>query len=192
LFKYTKQNKKYSNCIVFFGKMNYQPNIDAVLWFVKNVLPKLNKELKVHIVGAHPSEKIKNLEKKYKNIIVTGFVKDPYEIIKSSLCVVAPMQTGGGIQNKILESMALGTINIMSSLAAKPIGARHKKEIIIADDPKKMAYFINDIFKNPKKYEYLKDNSKKFIANNFTWSIYEKNIIKIIKEVVQNNFLPEQ
>lgn len=55
-----------------------------------------------------------------------------------------------------------------------------------------MAYFINDIFKNPKKYEYLKDNSKKFIANNFTWSIYEKNIIKIIKEVVQNNFLPEQ
>jgi glycosyltransferase involved in cell wall biosynthesis len=95
------------------------------------------------------------------------------------------MQTGGGIQNKILECMALGTINIVSSLAAKPIGAEHGKHFLVCDDPKDIADIINKINENPKNFEYLKVNAREFIKNNFTWSIYEKRLIEIIDSVIK-------
>lgn len=188
LFEYNKFDERYKNYIVFFGKMNYQPNIDAVMWFVRNVLPKINKDLKFAIVGAYPPKKILNLAKRYNNIKVTGYVKDPYLILKSSLCVVAPMQTGGGIQNKILESMALGTINIVSSLAAKPIGAEHGKHYFVCDNPKEIAELIDNIYKNPQDFEHIKINAREFIRNNFTWKIYEDKLLKVINEILGGRY----
>jgi glycosyltransferase involved in cell wall biosynthesis len=185
LLTYEKRDMKYENHIAFFGKMDYQPNIDAVLWFVENVLPYINKTVKFIVVGAYPAKAIQDLSKNFTNVEVTGFVEDPYLILKSSLCIVAPMQTGGGIQNKILECMALGTINIVSSLAAKPIGAEHGKHFLVCDDPKDIADIINKINENPKNFEYLKVNAREFIKNNFTWSIYEKRLIEIIDSVIK-------
>jgi len=185
LFTYEKADPKYKNFVAFLGKMNAQPNVDAVLWFVKNVLPYLKRNIKFIIVGAHPPKIIMDLSKKFENVEVTGFVEDPYLILKSSLCVVAPMQTGGGIQNKILESMALGTINIVSSLAAKPIGAENGKHFLVCDDAKDMADLINEIYDNPIKFEYLKKNSREFIKYNFSWSIYERRILDIIDGVLR-------
>ena len=184
LLLYEKRYPKYKDFVAFFGKMDYQPNIDAVLWFVENVLPHLNRDLKFIVVGAYPKKIIQDLPKKFKNVEVTGYVKDPYLILKSCLCVVAPMQTGGGIQNKILECMALGTINIVSSLAAKPIGAEHGKHFWVCDDPKDMANLINKIYENPKNFEYLKINAREFIKNNFTWQIYEKKLLNVIDNVL--------
>ncbi|AIH04366.1 glycosyltransferase [Thermodesulfobacterium commune] len=174
LLIYEKVNPNYKNYVAFFGKMNYQPNIDAVLWFIDKVFPHLNKNIKFIIVGAYPPKKITSLKDKYSDIEITGFVEDPYEILKSALCVVAPMRTGGGIQNKILECMALGTVNVVSSLAAKPIGAKNMEHFIVVDDPKEMANIINNIHAHPDKYEHIKRNAREYIKNNFTWTIYEK------------------
>jgi len=184
LLNYEKYDYRFENSIAFFGKMDYQPNIDAVLWFVENVLPHLNRDLKFIVVGAYPKKIIQDLPKKFINVEVSGYVEDPYLILKSCLCVVAPMQTGGGIQNKILESMALGTINIVSSLAAKPIGAEHGKHFLVCDDPKEMANVINNIYKNPKNFETLKKNAREFIMNNFTWTSYEKKLLNVIENVL--------
>ncbi|MCX7738943.1 MAG: hypothetical protein N2Z80_05980 [Hydrogenothermaceae bacterium] len=64
LFSYEKYNPEYKNYITFFGKMDYQPNIDAVLWFIKNVLPILDKDIKFCIVGAYPPKMLLNMQKK--------------------------------------------------------------------------------------------------------------------------------
>jgi glycosyltransferase involved in cell wall biosynthesis len=186
LLKYSKFDERYKNWIVFFGKMNYQPNVDAVIWFIENVLPDINKNLIFGVVGAYPPKKLLKLKEKCDNIEITGFVGDPYIILKSALCVVAPMQTGGGIQNKILESMALGTVNIVSSLAAKPIGGRNAQDFIIEDNPKKIAEIINDIYNDPQKYEHIRKSSREFIRNNFTWSIYERKLLSIIDKVLSH------
>lgn len=184
LLHYECFDKRYSNSIVFFGKMDYQPNIDAVLWFAKNVMPLIEPSIEFLIVGANPTKSVLRLGKIYPNVKVMGYVDDPYRIINSALCVVAPMQTGGGIQNKILESMALGSINIVSSLAAEPIGAEHGRHFLVADSPKDIAHYINDIYRNPKKYEYIKSNSKNYMKENFTWSVYEKRMLELIERVL--------
>ncbi|MDW7973452.1 MAG: glycosyltransferase family 4 protein [Thermodesulfovibrio sp.] len=184
LLDYEKTDPHYKNYIIFFGKMDYQPNIDAVLWFIERVLPRLDKSLTFCVLGANPPNFLINMERQYKNLKVLGFVEEPYVILRSSLCVVAPMQTGGGIQNKVLQSMALGTINIISSLASKPIGGENWKHYIVIDEPESIVEIIHDILKNPGKYEKIKDEARNFIRNNFTWSIYEREVLRHIQEVL--------
>ena len=106
------------NAVVFMGKMNYQPNVDAALWYLKNVHPKIADRIPFVIVGAYPTEEIRKAAAGLKNVTVTGFVEDPYLYVSAAMAAVAPMQSGGGIQNKVLESMALGKVNLVSPLAA--------------------------------------------------------------------------
>jgi len=71
--------------------------------------------------------------------------------------------------------------------AAKPIGAEHGKHFLVCDDPKDMADLINKIYENPKNFEFLKLNARDFIKNNFTWQIYEKKLLNVIDNVLNNN-----
>jgi glycosyltransferase involved in cell wall biosynthesis len=182
LFNYTKKNKKYSNYIVFFGAMFYQPNIDAVIWFERYVLDYLNPDIKLIIIGARPALSLVNISKKRKNVEVTGFLEDPYLIINSCFAVIAPMQNGGGIQNKILETMGMGKVNILTSYAADPIiGAKNEEHFIVENNPIVMAEKINEIYLFPERYITMKENAASFIKNNYTWDAYEEKIISKLK-----------
>lgn len=176
--------KNPENAVAFFGKMDYPPNIDAVKWYVKNVLPFLPDGMKFYIVGGFPSKSILRLAEQHKNIEVTGFLDNPYELLNKCLAVVAPMQTGGGIQNKVLETMALGQVNILSSLAAKPVGGIHKKHFFIADTAEQHLDFIQEIYSNHMFRNEIGENARNFIEQNFSW---EKNQ-EIIKTIVGKFF----
>lgn len=178
LFDYQEFDKKYKNSIVFFGAMFYQPNIDAVIWFDKYVMDHLNKDITLYIIGARPSRQIINLANKRKNIIVTGFLEDPYIILNSCFAVIAPMQNGGGIQNKILEVMGMGKINILTSYGANPIlGAKDKEHFFVEDNALAMAERINDIFVSDENCRDIGAKAKQLILDNYTWDAYEKKIL---------------
>ncbi|KOR31929.1 hypothetical protein TI05_10495 [Achromatium sp. WMS3] len=161
--------------------MDYQPNIDAVCWFMENVFDKLDKNIKCVIVGINPVDKIKEMQN--SRIKVTGFIDDPYSILNSCFAIIAPMQTGGGIQNKILETMALGKITITTTLGASPIvGAKDNEHLIIEDDPDKMAHKINEVFKNKIKFCNIEKKSKKLMQDSYTWNSYQNILKKMIQE----------
>lgn len=180
LFNYAKKSNSYEDCISFIGKMDYQPNIDSVVWFVNKVLPLLNKKIKFLIVGANPTKSVLSLAS--NQVVVTGFVDDPYLFLRNSFACVAPMQTGGGIQNKILETMALGKITIATTLGASPIiGAEDGEHIIIEDNPLKMALKINNIYLNKDHYHSIGVNAKKLVEVRYTWKAYEEKLLEVIK-----------
>lgn len=184
LFNYTEKSSDYNNCIVFFGAMFYQPNIDAMVWFEKNVMDYMNPNIKVIVIGPRPSSSVLNLAKKRKNIVVTGFLDDPYLIINSCFAVIAPMQNGGGIQNKILETMGMGKVNILTSYAADPIvGAENNVHFIVENDPLIMAKKINEVYLNPSSFIKMGEDAAVLIRNKYTWDSYEKKIISHIKEI---------
>lgn len=173
LFTYDKYDPNLKDAVVFIGKMDYQPNVDAAIWYLENIHRKIGEKVPFVIVGAYPTEKIMDYTKKMKNVTVTGFVDDPYVYVASSLAVIAPMQTGGGIQNKVLEGMALGKINIISSLAAAPIvDAENGKHFIVADKPEEYVEWLLKIVKDSKEYEQIGNQAREFIMEHFTWEYY--------------------
>jgi glycosyltransferase involved in cell wall biosynthesis len=175
LFDVVEAPKKPIVC--FFGAMFYQPNVDAVLWFCKNVLPSVNSDIKFYIIGGRPSNEIIKLQS--DRIVVTGFIDNPYDLISSALCTVAPMQTGAGIQNKILESMGLGQITITNNLGSLPIiGSKNSENILIANKPEEFVKLINEIYENPNLYSDLKVNARNLILNNYSWERYGELLFK--------------
>ncbi|MBW8686448.1 glycosyltransferase [Chitinophaga rhizophila] len=182
LYNYQQTNPKYRNAIVFFGKMDYQPNIDAVTWYLKHVHSLVNQDITFYIVGVHPAPAVKKLAEKNRNVVVTGFIEDPYEIINSARAVIAPMQTGAGIQNKILESMALGKVVVATSLAAKPIvGAEDGVHLLVADEPARFAAYLNALCKDDNPYQPVADNART-LMQEYTWDRYERSLVQLIEE----------
>ncbi|MCL1972078.1 MAG: glycosyltransferase [Endomicrobia bacterium] len=187
LLTYNTYSEKYDKSVVFLGKMDYQPNIDAVKWYVKNIHGKIGSKIPFIIAGACPTHEIFKLAENNSNITVTGFVEDPFVILKSAMAVVAPMQTGSGIQNKVLEAMALGSINVITPLAAKAIvGAEDGKDFLIAGNAQEFCEKITDIADNPGKYGKIKTSSREFIAKNYTWQNYEHVYISEIERTTRN------
>lgn len=177
-YLFTIDNCDTKPIVCFFGAMFYQPNIDAVLWFSKNVLPLLNPDIKFYIIGGRPAREV--LKLKGEQIIVTDYIENPYFLIKSALCTVAPMQTGGGIQNKILESMAIGQITLTNVKGANPIsGHENFHNILIANKPSEFATLINSIYEDPQKYGDIKKNAQKLIKENYSWDKYGEDFLKL-------------
>lgn len=185
LLNYTKKNPNIINSVAFLGRMDYQPNIDATMWFVDNIFPLINKDINFYIVGSNPPAKISNLAKVSDRIHVTGFVDDPFYILNSCSAIVAPMQTGGGIQNKILEAMALGKVVITNSLGANPIiGAKDQVNLLCEDNISQYANLVNDVVNNKETYENIGKNAKKFVYENFTWASYENKLVELIETYI--------
>ena len=112
-----------SNKICFIGNMRTLQNQDAVIRFVKYILPGIvehNPETIFYVVGAEPSREIKSLDNG-KNVIVTGFVDDLMGFISDSCMAVAPVTIAAGIQNKVLVAMGCGIPVVMTSLISRAI-----------------------------------------------------------------------
>lgn len=169
VLNYPPQERMSNNKVSFLGKMDYRPNVEAVKWFVQNVLPYLDPKFSFQIIGAFPSKEVLELASNPR-VEVTGFVDDPYLMLCESHCVVAPMVSGGGIQNKLLESMAIGCANVVTSICARPL-IDLKDEVAVTDEPQEMAKFIQEL--TTEKRREMGQKARQYIQKNYTWKRYE-------------------
>lgn len=186
LFNYNLKDDKYLKSIVFIGKMDYQPNIDAIVWFLEEVWHNIKtQDLSFYIIGVNPPKRLLQKCNQLKNVHFTGFLEDPYIILNSASAVVSPMQTGGGIQNKILEGMALKKVNIVTTRGSEGIRfAENGKHLIIEDDPIKMADIIDDVVVNPNKYKHIGEYAYNLVSQQYTWQNFEIILTKTINQLV--------
>jgi sugar transferase (PEP-CTERM/EpsH1 system associated) len=122
--------------IVFTGQMDYWPNVDAVVWFSDSVLPTIREKFPgatFYIVGAHPSAAVQALASR-PGIVVTGRVSDVRPYIAHADVVVAPLRIGRGIQNKVLEGMAMARPVVATPQALEGIDARPGSHVLLAKD----------------------------------------------------------
>ncbi|VXC20260.1 TIGR03087 family PEP-CTERM/XrtA system glycosyltransferase [Massilia sp. 9I] len=128
--------KPGERAIVFTGAMDYWPNVDAVQWFALEAMPLLRArfpDLVFYIVGARPAPAVLELAKQ-QNIVVTGTVPDVRPYIAHARAAVAPLRIARGIQNKVLEAMAMATPVVVSPQALEGIDAEPGKELVLAQD----------------------------------------------------------
>ena len=157
--------------ILFTGQMDYQPNVQAVLSFSNEVMPDILSrfpDARFAIVGRAPSEKVKRLDQKNGTIVV-GAVDDIRSWIKAADVVVAPLRIARGIQNKVLEAMAMAQPVVASACAAEGIEAIDGDHFLIARSVEEEAQLVGDLLADPERARRLGERAGRLIHSFYSW-----------------------
>lgn len=157
--------------LVFVGDLRYLPNQTAVEWFVTEILPAVRKDVDdatLTVVGKSPPDRIERFDER-DGVDVTGFVEDPYEYLHDSRLSVAPIRIGGGIQNKVLESLAIGTPVVTTGFGAGGIEADDGRHLLVRNDESEFASAVVDLLEDGERARRLARNGRELVERNYTW-----------------------
>jgi len=157
--------------IVFTGAMDYWANVDAVVWFSKEVLPAICEKVngvKFYIVGSKPDEKVEVLASS-PYIEVTGFVDDVRPYLAHASVAVAPMRIARGIQNKVLEAMSMALPTITSPQGYDGINAIKGKELLVVEDTNEWVGTITNLL-TTKSEAAMGAEARSLIVKEYSWN----------------------
>lgn len=169
------------NRLCFLGAFDWEPNIEAVKWFIDYIFPALlaeNPALEFHVAGRKSNEI--PAEFRNKNVVIHGFVEDPLQFIAENGLFVAGLQSGSGIKMKILEAMSIGAPCILTTKAAEGLSVEsimpvhNNKDSFISD--------IQELLKNKEKCIQRGQLGKEYIHAQFS--------SKLVLEILEEQFLP--
>lgn len=161
-----------SETVVFLGRMDYPPNVDAVLFFAREVLPKIRSRrpaVRFSIVGANPHPRVKALAQE-KGIEVTGFVSDIRPYLARAAVFVAPLRWASGMQNKVLEAMAVGVPVVATSKVLAGFEEMESgKHLIVADTPEGIAEAVLSLLDDPQSALHLSQAARDLMEVHYNW-----------------------
>jgi sugar transferase (PEP-CTERM/EpsH1 system associated) len=157
--------------ILFTGAMDYLPNVDAVQYFCDEILPLVRREVRdtaFLIVGKNPSPEVRRLAG-IPGVVVSGSVPDvrPY-YARAGVCV-APLRLGRGVQNKVLQGMAMGIAVVTTTVGARGIDAQGGCHFEVADEPAEFAAHLVRLLRDPGQRKRLARNGRGFVEANHAW-----------------------
>jgi glycosyltransferase involved in cell wall biosynthesis len=180
----TESEKVSSMEVVFVGMMDYFPNVDAVLYFCQNILPRIRAsvpEVRFLIVGRNPTATVKKLAHD-PHVIVTGSVPDVRPYLTRAVVAVAPFRIARGIQNKVLEAMAMGIPVVGTSLAFQGLGVTHEDGIRQVDDPDQFAQAVVVLIRDIKKQRECMLQARRYVERHHEWDKQGVLLTGLIKE----------
>ncbi len=171
--------------VLFTGNMSYPPNVDAARYLAQEIMPKVwnqHPSAQLILAGATPHPSLKALQN--QRIIVTGWVNDMREYYNQASVFVAPMRMGTGLQNKLLEALAMHLPCVTSPLANHSLGARDKHEILIGAHASEFAEHISRLLSD-KNYAYtLAHNGWSFVKTHYSWETATQHLVDTIKQTL--------
>ncbi len=176
------QPKEKPYDILFSGAMSYAPNIDAAEYLIKEIMPLVwEKKPNVKIAIAGGGAPISLQKEANERIIMPGWVDDMKEYYSQTKIFIAPMRIGTGLQNKLLEAMAMNVACITSPLANQALKAKDKEEILIADNAKAYADCIIDLLDNEQLSSKIANAGKDYVFNEYSWENSCEKLSNIFK-----------
>jgi sugar transferase (PEP-CTERM/EpsH1 system associated) len=167
--------------LVFTGAMDYWPNIDAVQWFVKEVLPQLRShrpELYFYIVGSNPSKAVIQLAST-PGVVVTGRVDDVRPYIGHAELVVAPVRVARGVQNKVLEGMAMAKVVVVTSKGLEGIQAVPDSQVMLANTPAEYVAAIDRALDGDRVE--MGQKARSFVEGHFNWDSNLPEVVMLLE-----------
>jgi glycosyltransferase involved in cell wall biosynthesis len=171
--------------VFILSSLDWLPNQEAVLWFVKNVWSELIKEipqLELHVAGKNTPDSFYQI--KGDNIVIHGFVNSSSEFMEQHDLMAVPLLSGGGMRVKIIEGMAQGKIIISSSIGAEGIHCEDGKNILIADKPEDWVRKMLAYFRDRKSFQPIGENARSLIAQEYSNEKITLDYIEFYKELI--------
>jgi glycosyltransferase involved in cell wall biosynthesis len=179
-FEYSDSKARFD--IVFVGNLSYAPNIEAVNFIANKILHKA-PSISCLISGANPGSSVSRLCRKNPQITLQSWVDDIRTAYSSGKIMVAPMMIGTGMQNKLLEAMALGIPCVTTSLANNAIQATNNESILVANTNDEFVAAIHKLLNDADFYNKIAQNGQAFVRNHYTW----KTTTEILKKLISQN-----
>lgn len=170
------------NNLMFIGSFRHLPNVDGILWFVKEVFPKVKKhfsDISLFIVGSDPTPEIEALTSN-DDIIVTGYVPDVTPYFSKSKIFIAPLLYGAGIKGKIVEAMSHGLPVVTTSLGAEGLNVEHGRTVFIADTPADYVDSIVTLYASKDVWSQISDSAVEHVRLNFSSDRARKTFKRIL------------
>jgi sugar transferase (PEP-CTERM/EpsH1 system associated) len=181
------EEKEKFPTLLFSGNMDYPPNVQAVVWFVRNVLPKIINvfpDVKLYVVGRNPSSELDFLKDDVR-ITVTGFVHDIRPFLDQASVYICPMLSGTGIKNKLLEAMAMGKAIAASPLSLEGVpGVRENGCLLVADTGREFSDVTIELLQNSGLRSKLGQKARKFVIENYSWKASANQLERIYAEAI--------
>jgi len=174
--------------IVFTGIMNYYPNVDGCRFFVNEVYPLVRKEFpraKFTIVGANPTPEVRKLGRAI-GVSVTGFVHDTRKILRTASISVAPLRIARGIQNKVLEAMAMGIPVVGTTSAVQGVEAVDGRDYLVADDARSFAEAVCRLLRDPETAQEQGMRGRRFVEQNYDWEVVFRPLDELLERCLAN------
>jgi glycosyltransferase involved in cell wall biosynthesis len=179
------QYPKVPGRIIFTGNMDFTPNYEAALWFLDHVFPLVlsrRPDVCFIIAGAHPIPAL--LERASNNVIVTGYVEDLNREIARSEVFVAPLISGGGFRNKVMEAIVNRTSVVATSMAVEFFPPAILNLLTVADSPTEMAEAIIGVWKEPQKAEARAETLHELATAQFGWASRAAQIADLARRAI--------
>lgn len=157
--------------LVFTGKMDYRPNVDAALWFADEVLPRIQRrvpEAHFAIVGQQPHPRLAPLQVR-PDVTLTGAVDNVRPYIAAADVYVVPMRMGSGTRFKILEAMAMRRAIVSTTLGAQGLEAESGRHLLVADDAGAFAEAVVTLLGDDARRASLGHDAHSFVAQGYDW-----------------------
>ena len=173
--------------LVFTGAMDYWPNVDAVVWFVQEVLPALRQQypqVTFTIVGGSPARAVRQLAQE-PGVTVTGRVPDVRPYLKYAFAAVAPMRVARGVQNKVLEAMAMARPVLVSARGLEGIAAEDGQSVLLAETAKDYGRLLGSLLQGD--HPELGKRARQCVLQGFSW---EENLPEVVLLLGRNAAQP--
>ncbi len=183
---------KEPSSIIFTGNMNYAPNVDAALYFYEEIFPLIRAavpDVTWHIVGADPSASVQALGED-PAITVTGRVPDLRSYMNRASVAIDPLRIGAGLQNKILEGMAMALPMVVTSVANEGIQAVDQENILIADSAAEFADQTVRLLNDSRQRAQMGIAAREFIVNHWSWEGHFGKLEEMFLEIADAPKIP--
>jgi len=171
--------------LVFVGVMDYLPNIDGCTWFVREILPRLRARCptaKLSIVGSRPTPEVLALGREL-GVTVTGFVDDPREWLARASVSVAPLRIARGIQNKVLEALAMGLPVVGTTSATQGVEGEPGRDFLLANSVDEQVAAIARLIEDPQLARKLGAQGRAFVESRYDWDVALRPLDELLERL---------
>jgi glycosyltransferase involved in cell wall biosynthesis len=170
--------------LLFAGSLQYSPNYDAVMWFLRDIYPAIKARLpqaRLTVTGDPGTARLPA----DSDVVLTGRVADVRPLLAAAAVSLAPIREGGGTRLKILESMALRTPVVTTSKGMEGLAARNREHLLVADTPKEFAQAVTYLLLNPEAAGTMVENAFELVRSQYDSEVVLRDFLRLVEQTAE-------